>query len=146
MLTPRGKSSLPQKIIFREGSNSRRCIKQDSEPNTLPSVRSRSRVLACTATADAERGRRSSRARLAWWGRRLSKQQMDRRLLAGYRLMGLFTSLRCRGDQSVCMANQHSGSSVRLAVRGDKLLMSSGSQHFCVFGWWDWLSRQFAWF
>ena len=37
MLTPRGKSPLPEKKKSpRRGWNSRRCIKQDSEPNALP--------------------------------------------------------------------------------------------------------------
>ena len=36
MLTPREKSSLPEKNLLRGGSNSRRCVKQDNEPNTLP--------------------------------------------------------------------------------------------------------------
>ena len=36
MLTPREKSPLPEKILLERGSNPRRCIKQDSEPNTLP--------------------------------------------------------------------------------------------------------------
>ena len=38
MLTPREKSPLPEKkkIFLRGGSNPRRCITQDSEPNTLP--------------------------------------------------------------------------------------------------------------
>ena len=36
MLTPREKSPLPEKKILRGGWNPRRCIKQDSEPNTLP--------------------------------------------------------------------------------------------------------------
>ena len=35
MLTPRGKSPTTGKFLLR-GSNPRRCIKQDSEPNTLP--------------------------------------------------------------------------------------------------------------
>ena len=43
MLTPREKSSLPgKKILLRGGSNPRRCIKQDSQPNTLPSSRTES--------------------------------------------------------------------------------------------------------
>ena len=36
MLTPREKSPIPEKILLRGGSNPRRCVKQDSEPNTLP--------------------------------------------------------------------------------------------------------------
>ena len=36
MLTPREKSPVPQKILPRGESNPRRCIKQDREPNTLP--------------------------------------------------------------------------------------------------------------
>ena len=36
MLTPREKSHQPENILPRGGSNPRRCIKQDSEPNTLP--------------------------------------------------------------------------------------------------------------
>ena len=36
MLTPRGKYPLPEKkILLRGGSNPRRCVKQDSEPNAL---------------------------------------------------------------------------------------------------------------
>ena len=35
MLTPREKFPLPEKNLPRGGSNRRRCIKQDSEPNTL---------------------------------------------------------------------------------------------------------------
>ena len=35
MLTPRGKSPLPEKILPRGGLNPRHCIKQDSEPSTL---------------------------------------------------------------------------------------------------------------
>ena len=38
MLTPREKSPLSEKILLRGGSNPRRCIKQDSEPNTLPTT------------------------------------------------------------------------------------------------------------
>ena len=36
MITPREKSPLLEKILVRGGSNPWRCIKQDSEPNTLP--------------------------------------------------------------------------------------------------------------
>ena len=36
MLTPWEKSPLPENILPRGGWNPRRCIKQDSEPNTLP--------------------------------------------------------------------------------------------------------------
>ena len=36
ILTPREKSPLPGKKILRGGSNPRRCIKQESEANTLP--------------------------------------------------------------------------------------------------------------
>ena len=36
VLTPKEKSTLPEKILLRGGSNPRRGIKQDSEPNTLP--------------------------------------------------------------------------------------------------------------
>ena len=36
MLTPREKSPIPKKKFLRGGSNPRRCIKQDSESNTLP--------------------------------------------------------------------------------------------------------------
>ena len=35
-LRPREKSPLPKIILPRGGSNPQRCIKQDSEPNTLP--------------------------------------------------------------------------------------------------------------
>ena len=33
---PREKSPPPEKNLLRGGSNPRRCVKQDSEPNTLP--------------------------------------------------------------------------------------------------------------
>ena len=36
MLTPREKSPLPEKIHLRGGSNQRRCMKQNSQPNTQP--------------------------------------------------------------------------------------------------------------
>ena len=36
MFTPKGKIPFTRKILPREGSNPWRCIKQDSEPNTLP--------------------------------------------------------------------------------------------------------------
>ena len=36
ILTPRGKSPLPEKKNLRGGWNPRRCIKQNNEPNTLP--------------------------------------------------------------------------------------------------------------
>ena len=36
MLTLREESLLPGKNLPRGGSNPRHCIKQDSEPNTLP--------------------------------------------------------------------------------------------------------------
>ena len=36
MLTPREKSPLQEKILLSGGSNPRRCIKQESEPNTQP--------------------------------------------------------------------------------------------------------------
>ena len=36
MLTPKGKMPSTGKILLRGGSNPRRCIKQDSEPNRLP--------------------------------------------------------------------------------------------------------------
>ena len=36
MLTPREISPLPEENLLRGGSNRRRCIKQDSAPNTLP--------------------------------------------------------------------------------------------------------------
>ena len=36
MLTPREKLPLPEIILLRGGLNPRRCIKQDSKPNTLP--------------------------------------------------------------------------------------------------------------
>ena len=102
MLTPREKSPLPEKFSPRGGSNPRRCIWQNSEPNTLP-------VSYSGPQQKPFKGRRRGKERRQMFYSRLQSKVVLRITLTG----AILDFLQSPHWAANCLQRAHSSSQAR---------------------------------